>query len=284
MKTFRIRVVDVIGWWLTLAMGCFIGHGWCGCMAVAAAAVLEVVDQRGNPETTVSTTTSTLHWQPRRGLQWMPGHDAPASDQDEDDASVLHTLLRRVLVRWLITGGEFENFNSVIRNVVLNLGDLPTVTQNTLLFTTRIDLTNLVCRDIQIGDIQASYRTVIIQANDGPDSPDTTETNGTSTATADNNDQNHNNSTNTTREQLVLDIKIAPFQMNCEGRYSYTLGQLFGSSGIVTMQTLQNDINLSLAFSAEPSFDERAPIPPMSINAWPIFASPMSNLVPASNG
>ena len=128
----------------------------------------------------------------------------------------------------LLAIGDFDGFNEALQGVSLQLGDLPQIEQFILISQLVINLRDVECRDIQIGDIVASFNVTNATDADG-DAVD----------------------------ELTFDLAATPFSMNCYANYSYSFSGL-RSSGIMTANSRNNNFAVTLGFQS-PSFEEHPP-------------------------
>lgn len=131
----------------------------------------------------------------------------------------------------LLAVGDFDGFNQVLaQGVSIQLGDLPSVSVPILgIFTITIDLKNVYCQNIDIGDILTSY-------------------------SQQRNVDNNNN--NNTVDELSLRTLVQPFSMDCYANYAFR--GLYRGSGVLTLQSRNNKVDVELGFQS-PSFDLHPP-------------------------
>jgi hypothetical protein len=117
--------------------------------------------------------------------------------------------------------GDFASFNEALKSVTLKLPDPPPISQQ-VLFRLRIQLTNVYCQDIVIGDIKTNF-------------------------------------TKDSNQELTFDFDADPFAMNCYADYSYDYGGFIRSSGEMTANARNNRARLSLGFRSPSNFAEAPP-------------------------
>ena len=117
--------------------------------------------------------------------------------------------------------GDFDIFNEAIKDLTFNLEDPGPIVQQ-ILFELRIQLTNVYCVDINIGDAQGDY-------------------------------------TMTSNQELTYTLDLEPFAMTCYADYSYTYGGFIRSSGTALVVTGGNAVELGLGFESSSTDFELAP-------------------------
>jgi hypothetical protein len=127
----------------------------------------------------------------------------------------------QVLHRWLEMG-DFELFNDAIQDLKLVVPDPAPIVQQ-ILFQLDINLTNVYCVDISIGDMTGDY-------------------------------------TLTSDHELLYMLSIDPYSMTCYTDYTYSYGGFLSSSGTANMaMTAGNGVNLTLSLQSPSTFDRAPP-------------------------
>ena len=119
-------------------------------------------------------------------------------------------------VRRQLVDGDFAALNTLIQDMRLQLQD-QTISAGEL----DVSVTNLVCQNIQIGDILLDYENI----------------------------------ENTTLEMMIVAF---PFQMDCSADFSFTFGALNGGGSFVSL-TEQNAVNATIQLIAPNGFASETP-------------------------
>ncbi|GAX20731.1 hypothetical protein FisN_7Hh041 [Fistulifera solaris] len=131
----------------------------------------------------------------------------------DESSSFLNAMQRYLEI------GDFQSINDGLSGVQLVVPDPEPIT-TTLLFTLTVEVTNLVCEQINIGDLQSNY-----------------------------------NATNT---EMNFAIELYPFAMTCTGNYAYNYGAFIANSGTLTATISESRIQLGLGFTS-PDFATTPP-------------------------
>lgn len=108
--------------------------------------------------------------------------------------------------------GDFQTVNDALQGVQLMVPDPEPITA-AILFTLTITVSNLVCEQINIGDLQSNY-------------------------TASNTEMN-------------FQLELFPFTMTCRGNYAYNYGGIASNSGNLTATIGDSRVALGLGFTSE---------------------------------
>lgn len=108
--------------------------------------------------------------------------------------------------------GDFQSINEALESVQLIVPNPAPITTN-ILFPLTIEVSNLVCEQINIGDLQTEY-------------------------TATNTDMN-------------FQLDLFPFSMTCYGNYAYNYGGFVRNSGTLTANIGDSRVLLGLGFTSE---------------------------------
>lgn len=116
------------------------------------------------------------------------------------------------VVRRFLAVGDFDSINEALQNVQLVVPNPDPIT-TTILLPLTIEVSDIVCEEITIGDLQTSYT-----------------------------------ATNT---QMDFQLDLFPFSMTCRGNYAYNYGGFVSSSGSLTATIGDSRVMLGLGFASE---------------------------------
>ena len=136
----------------------------------------------------------------------------------QDDSSA--ATLGPELLTGLLRVGDFETFNEEIKDLKLLVDDPDPIVQN-VLFELQVQLTNVYCTNIQIGDMSGDY--------------------------------------SNTNQALTYKLSVDPFGLDCYAEYSYNYGGFLQDSGTAVLIMTANAVELSLGFSSASEFELAPP-------------------------
>jgi len=153
------------------------------------------------------------------GLSSSAHHHHDPEDEWETDWSTSTLSLSSLLLSRALALGDFDSFNQVVQNVTLKLPDPQPIFMELMLPLT-IVLSNLTCRNLQIGDMVTDY--------------------------------NSSNSNSNNPNELTFHVDLFPFAMDCFGDYTSDFGS-FSSFGTLEATAIDSRLQLSFGFQSSSS-------------------------------